>query len=138
MNRAYANLIAILKEFASRFTRRLRDWFQQLGEYKQIQLVQAVTASEALRTIYYKFIGDHSLLSLQTQREFLSMKCYSLKRKDLNNHYETMTSRYYLIGGVNEQNLKQVYISSLQEEVQLEIQISILSSKLPKERISIG
>ena len=31
----------ILKEFNSRFTGSLRDWFESLGQYRQLQLIQA-------------------------------------------------------------------------------------------------
>lgn len=40
MTKPYANLQAILKEFASRFRGVLRDWFLSLRRYRQIQFIK--------------------------------------------------------------------------------------------------
>ncbi|KAK2637673.1 hypothetical protein Ddye_025468 [Dipteronia dyeriana] len=42
----------ILREFVSRFTRSLRDWYQALGKYRQLQLVRCGFVSQALRIIF--------------------------------------------------------------------------------------
>lgn len=50
------------------------------------------------------------------------MKCYSLKRKDIESHYKRMSSRYYLINDTMIQ-ISGKYIASLLEELQPEIQV---------------
>ena len=41
MLRTGATSQTVPKEFSSRFTGSLRDWFKSLGQYRQLQLVQA-------------------------------------------------------------------------------------------------
>ena len=40
MLRANATPASVLRELATRFTGSLRDWFDTLGEYRQLQFVQ--------------------------------------------------------------------------------------------------
>ena len=52
MLRANATIASILRELATRFTGSLRDWFDTLGEYRQLQFVQLPTVSSALFVIH--------------------------------------------------------------------------------------
>ena len=56
----------VLKEFSSRFTRSLRDWFESLGQYKQLQLVQA-EIPQVLSIIYEQFLGEATTANEQTR-----------------------------------------------------------------------
>ncbi|KAL0283015.1 UNVERIFIED_CONTAM: polyprotein [Sesamum radiatum] len=62
LTREGATLSKVLKEFASRFTGTLRDWFQSLGDYRQVQFSQATSPSIVLGAIHQEFIGDASLI----------------------------------------------------------------------------
>lgn len=46
------------------------------------------------------------------------MRCCSLKRKDLDIHYQQMSQKYYMFNGSNVLNLREVYIASLPQEFQ--------------------
>ena len=48
MLRANATTASVLRELTTRFTRSLRDWFDTLGEYRQLQFVQLPNVSIAL------------------------------------------------------------------------------------------
>ena len=52
------NLETILCEFVSRFTGSVRDWYQALGEYRQLQFVRVPLASQAMGYIFKEFLGD--------------------------------------------------------------------------------
>ncbi len=46
------------------------------------------------------------------------MRCCSLKRTDIERHYQRMAQRYYLLNGYNDVNLRHIYIASLPEALQ--------------------
>ncbi|QHN92203.1 uncharacterized protein DS421_17g581650 [Arachis hypogaea] len=50
------------------------------------------------------------------------MRCCSLNKKDLEAHYKKMVDKYYSLGGQSNPLLKQLFLASLPEELQLEIQ----------------
>ena len=52
------DLETALREFVSRFTGSLRDWYQALGEYRQLQFVRADSASHAIGHIFREFLGN--------------------------------------------------------------------------------
>ena len=58
MAKSKQNLEAILGEFVSRFTGSLRDWYQALGEYIQLQFVRVTIASQAMGFIFREFLRD--------------------------------------------------------------------------------
>ena len=94
MLRTGATSQTVLKEFSSRFTRSLRDWFESLGQYRQPQLVQA-EISQVLGIIYEQFLEEATATNEQTGREFHQMKCCLLQIKDLDFHYKRMSMMYY-------------------------------------------
>ena len=57
MTRPHAQSHNVLCEFCSRFTRSLRDWFESLGEYIQLQLIQTAIPT-TLAVIYEQFIRE--------------------------------------------------------------------------------
>ena len=51
MTRPHAQSQNVLREFCSGFTGSLRDWFESIGEYRQLQLIQT-TIPTTLAVIY--------------------------------------------------------------------------------------
>ena len=49
---------SVLREFATRFTSALRDWFDSLGQYRQLQFVQLPEVSSALAILHDLFLGE--------------------------------------------------------------------------------
>ena len=94
MTRPDAQSQSVLREFCSRFTGSLRDWFESLGEYRQLQLIQTTIAT-ALTVIYEQFIGEPVAANEASRKEFHQMKCCSLKRNHLEMHYKRMSMLYY-------------------------------------------
>ena len=58
MLRVNATTASVLKKLATSFTGSLRDWFDTLGEYRQLQFVQLPNVSTALTVIHEQFIGE--------------------------------------------------------------------------------
>ena len=56
MLRANATPASVLRELATRFTGSLRDWFDTLGEYRQLQFVQLPNLSTALSVIHEQLL----------------------------------------------------------------------------------
>ena len=70
MEKSEQNLETIMREFVSRFTGSLRDWYQTLGEYRQLQFVRAPSTSQAIGSIFREFLGDPDQFYKQARREF--------------------------------------------------------------------
>ena len=58
MAKSEQNLKTILREFVSRFTGSLRDRYQALGEYRQLQFVRSPHAFQAMGYIFREFLDD--------------------------------------------------------------------------------
>ena len=67
---------SVLREFATRFTGALRDWFDSLGQYRQF--VDLLEVSSALAVLHDQFLGDPAAVFKAARRDYLSMKCCSL------------------------------------------------------------
>ncbi|KAH9668412.1 hypothetical protein KPL70_021409 [Citrus sinensis] len=106
MLRPRATTQPVLREFATRFMGALRDWFDSLGNYRQLQFVQLPEVSSALTVIHDQFLGDPSAVFEVARRDYLNMKCCSLNAKDLDFHYKWMSLLFYKLNGFNEPTLK--------------------------------
>ncbi|KAH9649293.1 hypothetical protein KPL70_025931 [Citrus sinensis] len=138
MLRPGATTQSVLREFATRFTGALRDWFDSLGNYRQLQFVQLPEVSSALAVIHDQFLGDPSAVFEAARRDYLNMKCCSLDAKDLDFHYKRMSLLFYKLNGFNEPTLKHVFLASLPDELQLDIQRQLTASNLSLDNISLG
>ena len=116
MTRPHAESQNILREFCSRFTGLLRNWFESLGEYRKLQLIQT-TISIALAVIYEQFIEEPTASIEASRKEYHQMKCCSLKRHHLEMHYKMMSMLYYKLNGFNDPSLKHVFGASLPPEL---------------------
>ncbi|KAH9684941.1 hypothetical protein KPL70_013742 [Citrus sinensis] len=138
MLRSGATTESVLREFATRFTGALRDWFDSLGQYRQLQFVQLPAVSSALAVLHDQFLGDPSAVFEAAHRDYLNMKCYSLNAKDLDFHYKRMSLLFYKLNGFNEPTLKHVFLASFPDELQPDIQRQLTASNLSLDNISLG
>ena len=129
---------SVLQEFSTRFTGSLRDWFDSLGQYRQLQFIQISDVSQALAILHDQFIGEPSATFEAARRDYLNMKCCSLNTKDLYYHYKRMSLLYYKLNGFNDSTLRHVFLASLPEELQLEIQHQLATHRLNIDTISLG
>ncbi|KAH9697867.1 hypothetical protein KPL71_023791 [Citrus sinensis] len=138
MLRPGATTQSVLREFATRFTGALRDWFDSLGQYRQLQFVDLPEVSSALTVLHDQFLGDPSAVFEAARRDYLNMKCCSLNAKDLDFHYKRMSLLFYKLNGFNEPTLKHVFVASLPDELQPDIQRQLTASNLSLDNISLG
>ncbi|KAH9780662.1 hypothetical protein KPL71_008163 [Citrus sinensis] len=138
MLRPRATTQSVLREFATRFTGALRDWFDSLGQYRQLQFVDLPEVSSALAVLHDQFLSDPSAVFEAARRDYLNMKCCSLNAKDLDFHYKRMSLLFYKLNGFNEPTLKHVFLVSLPEELQPNIQRQLTTSNLSLDNISLG
>ncbi|KAH9801889.1 hypothetical protein KPL71_001192 [Citrus sinensis] len=137
MLRPSATTQSVLREFATRFTGALRDWFDSLGRYRQLQFVDLPEVSSALAVLHDQFLGDPSAVFEAVRRDYLNMKCCSLNAKDLDFHYKRMSLLFYKLNGFNEPTLKHVFLASLPDELQPDIQRQLTASNLSLDNISL-
>ncbi|KAK0572645.1 hypothetical protein LWI29_034803 [Acer saccharum] len=88
--------------------------------------------------IFREFLGDPDHIYKQARQEFFDMRFCSLKRKDIMFHYKRMSQRYHTLGGINDHSLKQVYVNSLPDDLQDEIQQKIDTSGRSLNDTSLG
>ncbi|KAH9680124.1 hypothetical protein KPL71_026424 [Citrus sinensis] len=138
MLRTGATTQSVLREFATRFTGALRDWFDSLGQYRQLQFVDLPKVSSALVVLHDQFLGDPSAVFEAAKRDYLNMKCCSLNAKDLDFYYKRMSLLFYKLNGFNEPKLKHVFLAFLPEELQPDIQRQLTASHLSLDNISLG
>ncbi|KAH9680076.1 hypothetical protein KPL71_026409 [Citrus sinensis] len=138
MLRPGATTQSVLREFATRFTGALRDWFDSLGQYRQLQFVDLPEVSSALAVLHDQFLGDPSAVFEAARRDYLNIKCCSLNAKDLDFHYKRMSLLFYKLNGFNEPILKHVFLASLPDELQPNIQRQLTASNLSLDNISLG
>ncbi|KAH9765512.1 hypothetical protein KPL70_001895 [Citrus sinensis] len=138
MLRLGATTQSVLREFATHFTGALRDWFDSLGQYRQLQFVDLPEVSSVLAVLHDQFLGDPSAVFEAARRDYLNMKCCSLNAKDLDFHYKRMSLLFYKLNGFNEPTLKHVFLASLPEELQPNIQRQLTASNLSLDNISLG
>ncbi|KAH9780565.1 hypothetical protein KPL71_008131 [Citrus sinensis] len=138
MLRPGATTQSVLREFATRFTGALRDWFDSLGQYRQLQFVDLPEVSSALAVLHDQFLGDPSAVFEAARRDYLNMKCCSLNAKDLDFYYKRMSLLFYKLNGFNEPTLKHVFLASLPDELQPNIQRQLTASNLSLDNISLG
>ena len=137
MTRPNAQSQTVLREICLRFSGSLRYWFEILGEYRQLQLIQTTVAS-TLSVIYEQFIGESIVTNEAARKEFHQMKCCSLKRNHLEMHYKRMSMLYYKLNGFNDPTLKHVFIASLPSELQPERQRQLTAFNMDTANISLG
>ncbi|KAH9697702.1 hypothetical protein KPL71_023720 [Citrus sinensis] len=116
MLRPGATTQSVLREFATRFTE----------------------VSSALAVLHDQFLGDPSAVFEAARRDYLNMKCCSLNAKDLDFHYKRMSLLFYKLNGFNEPTLKHVFLASLPDELQPNIQRQLTASNLSLDNISLG
>ena len=138
MLRANATTASVLRELATRFTGSLRDWFNTLVEYRQLQFLQLSNISTSLTVIHEQFIGESTAVFEAVRRDYLNMKCCSLNSKDLDFDYKQMSILFYKLNGFNDQTFKHVFLASLPEELQPDIQRQLTSFNLTIDNISLG
>lgn len=101
-----AQLRPTVVKFTSRLAGRLREWWINLGEYRQLQILQSPSIESFVLILHTEFLGAVSHQTATARDEFLKMKCCPYKKKDLEKHYNGMSKRYYLLGGMDDPNLK--------------------------------
>ncbi|GKD82594.1 hypothetical protein Tco_1349433, partial [Tanacetum coccineum] len=113
----YYTIDVVIKRFLTRLQGRLRDWYHSLGEYRQLQIQQSISPEAFMSIIYSEFIGSPWEHTTHAREEFLKMKCCSFQKKDLEKHYDRMSQRFYCLNGVDDVNLKQVFLNSFPESL---------------------
>lgn len=117
---------------------RLKDWWINLGEYRQLQALQSVNIKTFLTHIHNEFVGAQFYHTDQQRKEYLQMKCCSFQKKDLEKHYSNMSSRFYAINGIDDTNLKQAYLNSLPDPLGNETAKLLTTKNLSVATASLG
>ncbi|MED6220859.1 hypothetical protein PIB30_048871 [Stylosanthes scabra] len=96
------------------------------------------TSENFLGLIHKEFLGDITIIQKRNSQEYYEMKCCSLNRRDLKIHYKRMMNKYYSLGGNTNPPLKHVFVASLPDELQPEMQRMMVALRKEVPSTSIG
>lgn len=112
-----ANLQQVLYSFALRFIGSLAEWYHGLGEYRQLQFIQAASIDLVLNVIHREFMGSDTNTLEEARHEFFERRCCSYERQDMYHHYKEMLKLYHLLVGPDDPTLKHAFIKSFNKEL---------------------
>ena len=98
----------------------IEECYHNLGAVCQNQFHELGSTAAILGTLHQEFIGEGMFIERKIRQEFFETRCCSLKIKYLDRHFQRMNQRFYLLNGLNDSSLKNTYVASLPEEIQLE------------------
>lgn len=87
MMKTSADSYKIIEEFCCRMSGTMKEWYHNLGTFKQDELHLLETTTNIIDVLHREFIGDMEIFDRKSRQEFFEMKCFSLKIKDLDKHY---------------------------------------------------
>ncbi|KAJ0106217.1 hypothetical protein Patl1_18553 [Pistacia atlantica] len=133
-----ATLLAVFEAIVARFMGILKQWWNNLGPYRQRQVIEVQSPEQFIGFILKEFIGDSQNRIDQLREEFFKLKCCSFDRKDLQTHFQRASLRFYEIGGPDDPNIKQAYLSSIPDSLSQETQRLIEQHGLTLASVTFG
>lgn len=76
---------------------------------KNCFLLEVWKISSFFNDLHWEFCGKPDHIKEKACEEFFELKCCSYKHKDLDRNFKVM-KRYYILGGIDDHNLKQAYL----------------------------
>lgn len=108
MLKSGANLVQV-------FIGNLKEWCIVLAQYRQTQLIWLLDVNQFTYICYVEFLGSLAHIVDQARDEFFKLKCCSFNSKNLEKHFKKACAQFYILKGVDDPNLKQVYLNQLPE-----------------------
>ncbi|ESQ44532.1 hypothetical protein EUTSA_v10003477mg, partial [Eutrema salsugineum] len=133
-----ATLPTVIDKLISKFHGRLRQWWTSLGDYRELQIRQSHSVDTVIEHIHNEFLGMWDHYTIQAREEYMSMRCCSFKRKDLEKHYERMSKRLYALNGIDDVNHKQAYLNQLPEPLGNETSRILSLKNMTLSQASLG
>ncbi|QHO08450.1 polyprotein [Arachis hypogaea] len=118
-------------------TGNFREWINNFSEYERLQLINS-TSPQFLGVLHQEFVGDIIIIQKRNSQEYFEMKCCSLNKKDLEKHYKRMAAKYYPLGENSNPPLKQVFMTSLPNELQPKLQQMMMTLRKEVTTTTIG
>lgn len=106
MMKTSADSYKIIEEFCCRMTCTMKEWYHNIGTFKQDELHRLETTYDILGVLHREFIGDMEMFDRKNRLKFFEMKCCSLKTKDFDKHYHRMEQRCYVLNGYNDPSVR--------------------------------
>ncbi|XP_043687616.1 uncharacterized protein LOC122638833 [Telopea speciosissima] len=126
-----------ITKFLARTHGTLREWYMSLGPYKQLQWEQ-IGINEFVSQLYNEFIGPIESNRVKVREEYFQMKCYSFLNLDLEKHFTRMMDRFYILGGLDDVNMKQVFLNSFPEPLGKDAAKNLHIQGLQLHQITLG
>ncbi|KAJ0096050.1 hypothetical protein Patl1_15626 [Pistacia atlantica] len=133
-----ATLLGVLEAVIACFMGILKQWWNNLGAYRQQQVVDVQTLDQFIGFLLKEFVGETQNRVDQLRDEFFKLKCCSFDPKDLQLHFKRASLRFYEIGGPDDPNIKQAYLSSIPDSLSQETQRLIEQNGLTLASITFG
>ncbi|KAH9763380.1 hypothetical protein KPL70_001148 [Citrus sinensis] len=115
-----------------------RDRLNEMSAWIDLQMLRPGAITQSVLREFATRFTDPSAIFKAARRDYLNMKCCSLNAKDLDFHYKRMSLLFYKLNGFNEPTLKHVFLASLPDELQPDIQRQLTAYNLVFDNISLG
>ncbi|XVF80694.1 hypothetical protein PTKIN_Ptkin15bG0095800 [Pterospermum kingtungense] len=102
---------------AFRFVGTIKSFWDNIGEYHQLQWFNTPTVTEAISQMAQIFCGQELHRMDKLREQFLKLKCCSLHPKDLARHYKKFSELFYLLDGFDDINMKQAFLNSVPDDL---------------------
>ncbi|KAL4653421.1 hypothetical protein ACB092_01G301900 [Castanea dentata] len=76
------------------------------------QELETIVSTDFFTILHNEFLGSLAHYTVVARDEFLLMKCCSFERKDLEKHFDRMSSRYYAFNSMDDVNSKHTFLNS--------------------------
>ncbi|XVF67354.1 hypothetical protein PTKIN_Ptkin10aG0114300 [Pterospermum kingtungense] len=101
----------------ARFVGTIKSFWDSIGEYRQLQWFNTPTVTEAISYLAQIFSGQELHRMDKLREQFFKLKCCSLHPKDLARHYQKFSELFYLLGGLDDVNMKQAFLNSVPDDL---------------------
>ena len=109
--------------FSTRLTGTLKEFWVSIGDYKQQQFFNYITYTAAINESAAIFCRQQGHRIDKIREQFFKLKCCSLLPKDLDKHYQQFCKHFYILGGIDDVNLKQAFLNSVLPELTNQTQL---------------
>nr|GEU83962.1 putative zinc finger, CCHC-type [Tanacetum cinerariifolium] len=127
----------ITKDLSCSYSQEYEQEFPALTTFEHL-IQQSISPEAFMSIIYSEFVGSRWEHTSHAREEFLKMKCCSYRKKDLEKHYDRVSQRLYCLNGVDDVNLKQVFLNSFPESLGNEAYRALEARNVTIAQTSLG
>ncbi|OMO87787.1 Zinc finger, CCHC-type [Corchorus capsularis] len=128
----------LIINFTSRWTGFLKQFWDGIGEQGQAWGRAITSFTKFIDEVKQVFCGQQSYHTEKLRQEFFQLKCCSLKRRDLDRHYQQFCRYFFQLGPPYDANLKYHLINSVPEDLKDRTLLDIEAARIDINSLWVG